>query len=266
MGTDEDVRRSEARAGSARGWIKGLIALALAALLLIALGRFGSPQHWLQVLARQEAVLRAARAAHPGLVILGAFLVYVAVTGLSLPGAALLSLCYGWFFGFWTALVLVSFASTSGATLAFLLSRFLLRDFVRQRFGDRVNDVLQAFQRDGASYLFLMRLIVGIPFFVINLLMGLTSISVRTFWWVSQLGMLPGTVVYVFTGASLPGIDAVLTQGVKSLFSWKLVLAFAALGLFPLVMRKIVSAWWRSRVDGSPQSAGKSSSAPRGES
>ncbi len=123
------------------------------------------------------------------------FVMYVVITGASLPGAAVLTLAGGAVFGFWTGLVLVSFASTIGATLAFLLSRYLFRDMVNARFGSSLKSLDEGVKREGAFYLFALRLVPLFPFFVINLVMGLTAIKATTFYWVSQLGMLAGTIV-----------------------------------------------------------------------
>jgi uncharacterized membrane protein YdjX (TVP38/TMEM64 family) len=167
-----------------------------------------------------------------------AFVIYVGVTGLMLPGAVVMSLVIAWLFGFWPAVVLVSFASTTGATLALLLSRYMFRDAVQSRFGDRLAAFNSALEREGAFYLFTLRLIVGVPFFVINLVMGLTPIKVRTFWWVSQLGMLPGTVVYVWAGSSVPTLHDIQSDGLSSILSWQVIVAFALLGVFPLLIKQ----------------------------
>ena len=123
-----------------------------------------------------------------------------------------MSLAYGWFFGFVAGMVLVSFASTSGATLAFLMSRYLFRDAFEHRFGHRLKAFKEELARDGAFYLFTLRLIPAVPFFVINVVMGLTNMRVRTFWWVSQLGMLAGTCVYLYAGSSIPSIDQIVDR------------------------------------------------------
>jgi uncharacterized membrane protein YdjX (TVP38/TMEM64 family) len=195
-------------------------------------------------LAGYKQQLDALRGEQPWLVYGVAFGVYVAVTALSIPGAAAMSVLYGAAFGFVRTVILVSFASTTGATLAFLVSRYLLRDFVHDRFGRQLQRIDAALQREGAFYLFLLRLVPAVPFFVLNLVMGLTPLSTRTFWWVSQLGMLPGTCVYVYAGATID-LQRVAAQGLRGLVSWQLLLAFALLGLFPLVVRKLVGAWRR---------------------
>ncbi len=191
------------------------------------------------LISRQDALQRAVNE-QPLLVLGIAFLLYVVVTGLSLPGAALMTLVYGWLFGFWRAVLMVSFASTAGATIAFLLSRFLFRDAIQSRFGERLAAFNQALAREGAFYLFTLRLIPQVPFFLVNLVMGLTPIRTSTYWWVSQLGMLPGTCVYVYAGASVGSLEALRDKGLAGILTWQLALAFALLGLFPLVVKAIV--------------------------
>ncbi len=198
----------------------------------------------LDFLAEQETRLKAFYDTKPWIVYLFAFVIYVTVTGLSIPGATILSLLYAWFFGFTRGLIIVSFASTAGATLAFLLSRYLFRDWIQETFGDRLGVINKALEREGNSYLFLMRLIPAFPFFVVNALMGLTKINVATFWWVSQLGMLAGTTVYVYAGSRIPDLMTLKTEGVKAVFSGsqllQITLALAMLGLFPIVAKKLV--------------------------
>jgi pyruvate/2-oxoglutarate dehydrogenase complex dihydrolipoamide dehydrogenase (E3) component/uncharacterized membrane protein YdjX (TVP38/TMEM64 family) len=160
------------------------------------------------------------------------FAAYVAITGLSLPGAAVMTLLGGAVFGLLWGTLLVSFASTLGATLAFLASRFVLRDWVQERFGERLRAVNEGVAREGPFYLFALRLVPVIPFFAINLAMGLTPIRAWTFYWVSQLGMLAGTAVYVYAGTRLGEFR--ITAG--------LVVAFALLGIFPLVAKKVLDA------------------------
>ena len=194
----------------------------------------------LEYFAQQQEALLAFRADHPVLVYGIAFAIYVAVTGLSLPGAAGLTLVYGWFFDVLPAIVLVSFASTTGATLAFVLSRYLLRDSVQAKFGDRLRRFNSALEREGAFYLFTLRLVPLVPFFAINVVMGLTPISTTTFWLVSQIGMLPGTFVYVFAGSSVPDLATLAEQGLGGILTPRLLIAFTILGVFPLVVRKAV--------------------------
>ncbi|CAM2951290.1 TVP38/TMEM64 family protein [Vibrio neptunius] len=171
------------------------------------------------------------------------FLAYVAITAFSIPGAAVVTLLGAALFGFWTSLLLVSFASTIGATLAFLSSRFLLRDWVQSKFGDKLNAINQGVDRDGAFYLFSLRLIPVFPFFLINLLMGLTPISTSRFYLVSQLGMLPGTAVYLNAGTQLAQIDSL-----SGIVSPSVLASFALLGLFP-----VITKWVMGKIKGSPQ-------------
>lgn len=166
-----------------------------------------------------------------------AFVLYIAVVALSLPGAAIMGLAAGALFGFWYGTLFVSFASTIGATLAFLASRYLLCDFVRQRFGDKLKAIDAGMAKDGALYLFMLRLVPAFPFFLINLLMGLTQISTRTYYWVSQLGMLAGTMVYVNAGTQLAHIESL-----SGVVSPEVLLSFALLGTFPLIAKHIVRA------------------------
>lgn len=195
----------------------------------------------LDYLAGKEAELRRAQADQPALVYGAAFAIYVLVAGLSLPGAAVLTLVYSWYFGFARALLLVSFASTAGATVAFLLSRFFFSDAIRSKFGEKLKDFDESLRRDGPFFLFTLRLIPAVPFFVINAVMGLTPVSARTFWWVSQLGMLPGTAVYVYAGSSVPDLQTLADQGIFAVLSadqlFRITVAFVLLGSFPLVVR-----------------------------
>ena len=177
-------------------------------------------------------------------VVLGLFfVVYVLVTALSLPGAAILPLAAGALFGFWIALVLVSFASTLGATLAFLASRFFFRDAVTARFGDRLKGINRGIEKEGAFYLFTLRLVPAFPFFMINLLMGLTALRTRTFYWVSQVGMLAGTAVYVNAGTQLAQLDSL-----KGLLSPSLLGAFVLLGVFPWIAKFIIARAQQRKV------------------
>ena len=212
---------------------KLLLLAVLAAVAGILAWQFGSFLK-LEYLATQETKLRALQQDSPLLVFGAAFLIYVLVTGMSLPGAAPLTLLYGWYFGFAPTLVLVSFASTGGATISFLTSRYFLRDSIEQKFGDRLQQFNEHLEREGAFYLFTLRLIPVIPFFVINLVMGLPPISTRTYWWVSQLGMLPGTAVYVYAGSSVPNLSQLAEQGAAAVLSpqqlSQLFIAFALLG------------------------------------
>ncbi|NVD06284.1 TVP38/TMEM64 family protein [Vibrio sp. JPW-9-11-11] len=163
------------------------------------------------------------------------FITYVLVTAFSIPGAVVVTLLGAALFGFWTSLLLVSFASTIGATLAFLSSRYLLRDWVQSKFGDRLNAINRGVERDGAFYLFSLRLIPVFPFFLINLLMGLSPISTLRFYLVSQMGMLPGTAVYLNAGTQLAQIDSL-----AGIVSPSVLFSFVLLGLFPVVAKWVM--------------------------
>jgi uncharacterized membrane protein YdjX (TVP38/TMEM64 family) len=175
---------------------------------------------------------------HQFLIIAGYMAIYIFVTALSLPGAAVLTIAGGALFGLLVGTVVVSFSSTIGATLASIVSRFLLRDWVQGKFGDKLSMVNRGIEREGAFYLLTMRLIPAIPFFVINLAMGLTKIRLITFYWVSQLGMLPGTVVYVNAGKELAKIDSL-----SGILSPGLIFSFVLLGLFPLTVKKLMALY-----------------------
>ena len=172
------------------------------------------------------------------LFILAYFLFYILLTALNLPGAVFATLAGGMFMGFWPALVVISLASTIGATLACMLSRYLLRDWVRKKFGSRLERVNRGVEEEGAFYLFTMRLIPAIPFFLVNMAMGLTPMRLRTYFWVSQLGMLPGTAVYVNAGTQLGRISSP-----GDILSWQMLLSFALLGVFPLAAKKVVRSF-----------------------
>ncbi|MCB1933042.1 MAG: FAD-dependent oxidoreductase [Candidatus Accumulibacter sp.] len=215
-----------------------LLLIAVLAGLLIAyfafdLGRFLSIDYF----KSQQEAIEAWREAQPFKAALLFFLAYVAVTGLSLPGAAVMTLAAGAVFGLFWGLLLVSFASSLGATLAFLASRFLLHDWVQKRFADRMRAINAGIDREGGFYLFTLRLVPLFPFFVINLVMGLTPLKTRTFYWVSQVGMLAGTLVYVNAGTQLARIDSL-----SGILSPALLGSFVLLGIFPLIAKKIVDA------------------------
>ncbi|GAB3674871.1 FAD-dependent oxidoreductase [Salinisphaera aquimarina] len=186
----------------------------------------------------QRSALGALVASNPLLAAGGFFLIYVLVTALSVPGAAVMTLVGGALFGLVEGVLLVSFASAIGATLAFLMARFVLRDSVQKKFGRRLAALNRGVDKDGAFYLFALRLVPVFPFFVINLAMGLTPIPVRTFYWVSQLGMLAGTIVYVNAGTQLGQL-----QSLSGVLSPGLIGSFVLLGLFPLIARKTLDAF-----------------------
>ena len=190
-------------------YLPGVKLALLAALIAVVVFGYVMFQHSfsLESLASQETALQTFQEQYPWLIYGIAFLIYVAVTGLSLPGATVLTLIYGWNFGVWRGVLLVSFASTLGATIAFLLSRYLLRTMIENRFGDRLVRFNEALEQEGAFYLFSLRLIPVVPFFVVNVVMGLTRMRIVTFWWISQIGMLAATVIYLYAGSTLPGLN-----------------------------------------------------------
>ena len=197
----------------------------------------------LDYLKEQRGAFQALTEEHPAAVLGGFFALYVLVTALSLPGAAIMTLAAGALFGFWVALLLVSFASSVGATLAFLAARFLFKDTVQERFGARLKKINAGVEKDGAFYLFTLRLIPAFPFFVINLVMALTPLKTRTFYWVSQVGMLAGTAVYVNAGTQLGELDRL-----SGLLSPELLGAFVLLGLFPWLAKAVLAVAKRRKV------------------
>ncbi|HDY7720398.1 TPA: TVP38/TMEM64 family protein [Vibrio vulnificus] len=164
------------------------------------------------------------------------FVIYVGLTAFSVPGATVVTLLGAALFGFWYSLLLVSFASTIGATIAFLSSRYLLKDWVQVRFGDKLSAINQGVEKDGAFYLFSLRLIPVFPFFLINLLMGLTPISIGRYYLTSQIGMLPGTAVYLNAGTQLADINSL-----SGILSPTVLASFALLGVFPIAVKWIMS-------------------------
>ena len=215
------------------------LGLAIAAFYAFDLGQYLN----LQTLKDKQAAIAAFHADSPFLSSAAYFVIYVLATALSIPGAVLLTLAGGAVFGLFWGTVIISFASTIGATLAFLMSRFLLRDWVTRRFGQRLAAIDQGVRREGALYLFTLRLVPVFPFFLINLLLGLTAMKARTFYWVSQLGMLAGTVVYVNAGTQLARLDSL-----SGILSPGLLGAFALLGIFPLIARRIVEIIHANKV------------------
>jgi pyruvate/2-oxoglutarate dehydrogenase complex dihydrolipoamide dehydrogenase (E3) component/uncharacterized membrane protein YdjX (TVP38/TMEM64 family) len=213
------------------------IACAIALWLTFDLSRYLE----FEVIQSSMGELRDYYRSHPGATGAAYFALYILVTGLSLPGAAVLTLAGGALFGFWYGLLLVSFASSMGATLACAVSRILLRDWVQTKFKRQLRSVNEGFARDGSFYLFGLRLVPLFPFFVINLVMGVLPISLWRFYWVSQVGMLAGTAVYVNAGtqlAQLEGLGGILSPG--------LLASFVLLGVFPLVSRWLLT-WLRAR-------------------
>jgi uncharacterized membrane protein YdjX (TVP38/TMEM64 family) len=210
--------------------------------LIVGFKAFGLERYFsLSYLKTSQESFAILYSEHRALVIGTYMLIYIVATALSLPGAVVLTLAGGALFGFLVGTVVVSFASTIGATLACFVSRFVLRDWVQKRFGDKLDSVNRGIQREGAFYLFTMRLIPVFPFFVINLVMGLTKMSLVTFYWVSQVGMFPGTMVYINAGRELAKIDSL-----SGILSPGLILSFIILGLFPITAKKLMG-WYRAK-------------------
>lgn len=214
------------------------IIIVLAIVLLILLFKLLHLDDYLTLSYLKESREQLAQlyAERTGLVIGGYILIYIVATALSVPGGMILTLAGGALFGLVTGTIVISFASTIGATLACLVSRFLLRDWVQARFGDKLQRINEGMEREGGYYLFTLRLIPVFPFFVINLAMGLTSIRISTYYWVSQLGMLPATIVYVNAGKELGKLETL-----AGILSPSLIFSFVLLGLFPITMKKIMA-------------------------
>ena len=187
----------------------------------------------LDYLKTQQASMLGYYQQHALLVLVVFALAYVLVTAFSLPVATAMTLFGGALFGFSTGFVVISFASSVGATLAFLMARFLLKDSLQKKYGQHLTKVNEGFAREGAFYLFALRLVPAVPFFVVNALMGLLPIKTRTFYWVSQLGMLPATAVYVYAGTELGKISSL-----SHIVSPSLLAALALLGLLPIAAKK----------------------------
>ena len=223
---------------------KRLAIFALVAVFIVAFFAFDLSQYFsLAYLKSQQAAVAAQVSSQPLLSAGIFFVAYVAVTALSLPGAAIMTLAAGAVFGLGWGVLLVSFASSIGATLAFWISRFLLRDWVQARFGDRLKAINDGVRAEGGLYLFTLRLVPAFPFFVINLVMGLTPIPSWTFYWVSQVGMLAGTIVFVNAGTQLGHLESL-----SGILSPGLIFSFVLLGIFPLIAKRIVDVVKARRV------------------
>jgi uncharacterized membrane protein YdjX (TVP38/TMEM64 family) len=233
--------------------LKKMAIVAVAAVVVILflvfdLDRFLS----LSYIKDSQAHLQNLYAENPFGILLAYIAIYISVTALSLPGAVVLTLAGGALFGLVAGTVAVSVASTAGATLACFVSRFILQKWVQEKFADKLMAINRGVEREGAFYLFSVRLIPVFPFFVINLVMGLTKMPLRTFFWVSQLGMLPGTIVFVNAGKELGQIESA-----AGILSPSLLVSFVILGLFPITAKKIMQKVRGKVVDKSAASNGK---------
>ncbi|MEM6709272.1 MAG: TVP38/TMEM64 family protein [Pseudomonadota bacterium] len=225
--------------GNARIIALVLLAAAVGAFFFFDLQRYLS----LEQLQAGRETLAGWVAANPILAWGGFFIVYVLVTALSLPGAAILTLAAGALFGLVGGFLLASFASSLGATIAMVIARWLLGDWIQNNYASQLARINQGLERDGGFYLFSLRMVPLFPFFVINLVMGMSRMGVWPFYWISQLGMLPGTLVFVFAGTQLAEI-----QSVVDVLSPGLILAFSLLGLFPIAAKKLLELLNRRRA------------------
>ncbi len=224
-----------------RSAVKKLLLILLLAIVVTLFFATGLHRHLtLEALKGSQARFHELYSRHPVTVITLFVAVYIPVIALNLPGAVILGLAAGALFGTLTGTVIISFASSLGATLACLLCRYLLRDWVQRKFGDRLLRVNDGIRAEGAFYLFSLRLIPIIPFFIINMVMGLTPIRLWTFYWVSQLGMLPGTILFVNAGSQLAQIESL-----SGIVAPRLILSLALLGIFPLVAKKLLQTYRR---------------------
>lgn len=214
----------------------GLVVLGIAAFRYFDIGRYLS----LDYIKMSQEKLHTLYLSNRFMVIAAYMGIYITVTALSLPGAVVLTLAGGGLFGLIVGTVVISFASSIGATLACFVSRFLLREWIQNKFSDKLTTINDGIEKEGAFYLFSLRLVPIFPFFVINLLMGLTRMRLFTFYWVSQLGMLAGTVVYVNAGKELAKIESL-----SGILSPGVLISFVVLGLFPITMKKLLALYNR---------------------
>jgi uncharacterized membrane protein YdjX (TVP38/TMEM64 family) len=216
--------------------IQRLLIVAAIIILVILFKAFGLGQYLTLDYLKASQEKFAQLYANNSLTVIAVYMsIYIIVTALSLPGAAVMTLAGGAMFGFWVGFLVVSFASTIGATLACFVARFLLRDWVQNKFGEKLSAINKGIENEGAFYLFSLRLVPIFPFFIINLAMGLTTMKLLTFYWVSQVGMLPGTMVYVNAGKELGRIDSL-----SGILSPGLIISFVILGLFPITTKKLL--------------------------
>ncbi len=219
--------------------ILAIIAALIAAFFILDLGNYLT----LEYLKNQQQQFNTYYQSHRASTLLGYFIIYIIVTALSLPGATIMTLAGGAMFGLWTALIIVSFASSIGATLAFLASRFLLRDWVQKKFADKLQSINSGVEKEGAFYLFSLRLVPLFPFFVINLVMGLTPLKTSVYYFVSQIGMLAGTIVFVNAGTRIGQLESA-----AGILSPGMLFSFALLGVFPLIAKRLLAIYQAKKV------------------
>lgn len=222
----------------------------IAALALICLaGCWILPQYFnMSVLATHDEALRSWCRANTLLALLLMFVSYTAITAASIPAAALMTMIAGWIFGFWPAFIVISFASTLGATCAFLISRTLLQELMQRHYGTLAQKMAQAIEQHGATVVLMLRLAPTFPFFLVNILLALSPVRLRTFWWASQLGMLPGTAVFVAAGASLPSLKTLETQGTTGVLTWQTATAFVAIACLPVTIRQLLKKFRKQKT------------------
>ena len=237
MNTTENIpEKQEKRKGKT---VQKIVIVAVIALIIALFFALDVRQYFtLDYIKSSQASFAEYYTDHKVLVISGYMLIYIVMAALSLPGAAVMTLLGGALFGRLAGTVAVSFASTIGATLACFVARFLLRDWVQSKVSKRLKPINDGLEREGAFYLFTMRLIPAFPFWLINLAMGLTQIPLWTFYWVSQIGMFPGTFVYVNAGTELAQIDSL-----SGILNPTLIISFVILGLFPLIVKKLLALY-----------------------
>ena len=217
--------------------IKILLLLAVFTIVVVLFFAFDLQKYLtLEDLKSSKAFFISSYEKNPIFVLGSYFLFYIVITAFSLPGAVWMTLGGGAFFGLFVGTVIVSFASSIGATLAMLIARFLLRDWVQGRFASQMATINSGINKEGGFYLFTLRLVPAVPFLVINLGMGLTSLRTLTFYWVSQLGMLPGTLVYINAGSELAKIESL-----RDILSPTLIGSFVLLGTFPLLVKNMLA-------------------------
>lgn len=221
-----------------------LIVLLVAAFKIFNLGEYLSLSYIKESQQRFESLYSEHRIP----VIASYMLLYILVTSLSLPGAAVMTLAGGALFGLVTGTVIVSFASSIGATLAAFVSRFILRDWIESKFSEKLQKVNEGMEKEGAFYLFTLRLIPVFPFWLINLMLGLSKMPLKTFYWVSQVGMLPGTIVYVNAGKELVRIESL-----SGVLSPRLIISFVLLGIFPIIAKKLINLYKSRKKTAQPQ-------------
>lgn len=223
----------------------------IAALALICLaGCWLLPQYFsLSALTTHDEAVRGWCRTNNLLALLLLFLGYTAVTAASIPAAALMTMAAGWVFGFWPAFIVISFASTLGAACAFLVSRTLLQARIQRHYGTHAQKIVRTVEQHGATVVLLLRLLPTFPFFLVNILLALSPVRLRTFWWASQLGMLPGTAAFVAAGASLPSLKTLETQGTTGVLTWQTVTAFLAVACLPITFRLLLRKHWNKTND-----------------